>query len=121
MFCGTLLYVCSSFAMFLMGKSELVALLSLSSCCLIIVVWLFLAVQWICLRFVIVVFSGHTHLLFLSIQLSAKSCKNVVEQKSQCITYILTRPGCSEMQNEFLSNTANQPTPYTTTIQQEDN
>ena len=44
MFCCTLLYVHSSFAIILMGKRELVALLSLSSCCLMIVVWLFLAV-----------------------------------------------------------------------------
>ena len=48
-----------------MGKRELVALLSLSYWCLVIVAWLFLAVPWICLRFVIVVFSDHTHLLFL--------------------------------------------------------
>ena len=31
-----------------------------------IVVWLFLAVSWGCLQFVIVVFPDHTHLLFLS-------------------------------------------------------
>ena len=48
-----------------MGKRELVALLSLSSWCLAIVVWLFLAVPWVCLQFVIVVFPDHTHLLFL--------------------------------------------------------
>ena len=30
------------------------------------VVWLFLAVPWVYLRFVIVVFSDHTHLLFLT-------------------------------------------------------
>ena len=65
MFCCTLLYVPSSFAIILMGKRELVALLSLSSWCLVIVVWLFLAVQWVCLQFVIVVFPDHTHLLFL--------------------------------------------------------
>ena len=52
-----------SFAINLMGKRELVALLSLSSWCLVMVVWLFLAVPWICLRFVIVVFSDHTHYL----------------------------------------------------------
>ena len=40
-----------------MGKRELVALLSLSSWCLVMVVWLFLAVSCVCLRFVIVVFS----------------------------------------------------------------
>ena len=47
------------------GKTGLVALLSLSSWCLVIVVWLFLAVPWVCLQFVIVVFPDHTHLLFL--------------------------------------------------------
>ena len=55
------LYVPSSFAIILMGKRELVALLSLSSWCLVIVVWLFLAVPWVCLQFVIVVFPDHTH------------------------------------------------------------
>ena len=64
-FCCTLLYVHSSFPIILMEKRELVALLSLSSLCLVIVVWLFLAVPWGCLQFVIVVFPGHTHLLFL--------------------------------------------------------
>ena len=59
----TLLYVPSSFAIILMGKRELVALLGLSSCCLVVVVWLFLAVPWVCLQFVIVVFPDHTHLL----------------------------------------------------------
>ena len=48
-----------------MGKIELVALLNLSSWCLVMVEWLFLAVPWGCLRFVIVVFPDHTHLLFL--------------------------------------------------------
>ena len=48
-----------------MGKREPVALLSLSSWCLVMVVGLFLAVPWVCLRFVIVVVSDYTHLLFL--------------------------------------------------------
>ena len=48
-----------------MGKRELVAWLSLSSRCLVIVVWLFLAVPWVCLQFIIVVFPDHTRLLFL--------------------------------------------------------
>ena len=61
----TLLYVHSSFAIILIGKRKLVALLSLSSWCLVIVVRLFLAVTWVCLRYVIVVFPEHTHLLFL--------------------------------------------------------
>ena len=45
---------------FLMGKRELVALLSLSSWCLVMVERLFIAVPWSCLLFVIVVFSDHT-------------------------------------------------------------
>ena len=65
MFCCTLLYVHSSIAIILMEKRELVALLNLSSWCLVMVEWLFLAVPRGCLRFVIVVFPDHTHLLFL--------------------------------------------------------
>ena len=60
-----LLYVHFSFAIILMGKREPVALLSLSSLCLMGVVWLFLLVPWVCLQFVIVVFPDHTHLIFL--------------------------------------------------------
>ena len=59
-----LLYVHSSIAIILMGKRGLVALLNLSSWCLTMVEWLFLAVPWGCLQFVIVVFPDHTHLLF---------------------------------------------------------
>ena len=36
----------------------------LSSWCMVIVVWLFLAVPWVCLQFEIAVFSDHIHLLF---------------------------------------------------------
>ena len=64
MFCSKLLYVHTSIAIILMGKKELVALLDLSSFCLVMVEWLFLAVPWGCLRFVIVVFPDHTHLQF---------------------------------------------------------
>ena len=66
MFCCKLLCVHSSFPIILVGKRELVALLSLSSWCLVIVVCLFFAVPWICLQLVIVVFPNHTHLLFLT-------------------------------------------------------
>ena len=48
-----------------MGKRELIALLNLSSWCLLMVERLFLAVPRGCLQFVIVVFPDHTHLLFL--------------------------------------------------------
>ena len=66
MFCCILLYVRSSVAIILMGKRELVALLNLSSWCLVMVEQLFLAVPWGFLRFVIVVFPDHTHLLILT-------------------------------------------------------
>ena len=64
MFCCTLLYVHFSIAIILMGKRELIALLNLSSWCLVMVERLFLAVPRGCLQFVIVVFPDHTHLLF---------------------------------------------------------
>ena len=65
MFCCALLCVRSSIAIILMGKRELIALLNLSSWCLVMVELLFLAVPRGCLQFVIVVFPVHTHLLFL--------------------------------------------------------
>ena len=65
MFCCMFLYVHSSIAIILMGKRELIALLNLSSWCLVVVGRLFLAVSRGCLQFVIVVFPDHTHLLFL--------------------------------------------------------
>ena len=65
--CFVVRYFMSSFAIILMGKRELVALLGLSSWCLMVVVWLFLAVPWVCLQFVIVVFPDHTHLLFFTV------------------------------------------------------
>ena len=71
MFCCMLLYVHSSIAIILMGKRELVALLNLSSWCLVMVEPLFLTVPWGCLRFVIVVFPDHTHLLFLVVNLNS--------------------------------------------------
>ena len=64
MFCCTLLYVHFSIAIILMGKRELIALLNLSSWCLVMVERLFLTVPRGCLQFVIVVFPDHTHLLF---------------------------------------------------------
>ena len=70
MFCCTLLYVHSSIAIILMEKRELVSLLNLSSWCLVIVERLFLTVPWGCLRFVIVVFPDHTHLLFLNLSIT---------------------------------------------------
>ena len=75
-FCCALLCVHSSIAIILMGRRELVALLNLSSWCLVMVEWLFLAIPWGCLRFVNVVFPDHTHLLFLQQNLSGNPDKS---------------------------------------------
>ena len=88
MFCCTLLYVHSSIAIILLGKRELVALLNLSSWCLVMVERLFLVVPWGCPGFSIVVFPDHTHLLSLSRTISAK---NLVDRVSQSLIDIRER------------------------------
>ena len=55
----------TSFAIILVGKRELGALLCLSCWCLLIFEWRFPAVARVCLQFVNVVFLDHSHLLFL--------------------------------------------------------
>ena len=55
-----LLYITLCSLLFGREERELVVLLSLSSWCFMIVLWLFLAVPWVCLHFVIVGFPGHT-------------------------------------------------------------
>ena len=74
-----------------MGKRELVAVYNLSSWYLVMVEWLFLAVPWGCLRFVIVVFPDHTYLIFL------KRCNPTCasSQTAQCI--------CSSLSGEYNS------------------
>ena len=64
MFYCTLLYVHSCIAIILIGKRGLIALLNLSSWCLVMIERLFLAVPRGCLQFVIVVFPDYTHSLF---------------------------------------------------------
>ena len=81
MICCMLLYVHASIAIILMGKRELIALLNLSSWCLVMVERLYFAVPRDCLQFVIVVFPDHTHLLFW-ISLTKMS---LLVQKSQNI------------------------------------
>ena len=58
-------FIPDRFEIILMGKRELVALLCLSSWCLVIVVWLFLTIPRVCLQFVIVVLPDHTHYFLL--------------------------------------------------------
>ena len=69
LFWCALLCVLSSFAIILKKKRELVALLLLSYRCLVTVnvLWLFLAVPWVGLQCVIVVFPDRTHLFFHSV------------------------------------------------------
>ena len=66
LFCYALLCVHSSFAIILKRKRKLVAMLLLSYNCIVTikVLWLFLAVQWIGLQCVNVVFPGHFYILF---------------------------------------------------------
>ena len=89
----------SSIAIILMWKRELVALLDLSSWCLVMVERLFLAVPRGCLRFVIVVFPDHTHLQFLRLWQSISKFKNsfnnndkndIVHNTSKCLVLVLS-------------------------------
>ena len=83
MFCCTLLYVHFSTAIILMGKRELIALLNLSSWCLVMVERLFLTVPRGCLQFVIVEFPDHTHLLFFLTIISITmmgACQEFIKQ-----------------------------------------
>ena len=66
LFCSALLCVLSRFTIVLKRKRYLVALLLLSYGCLVTVnvLWLFLAVPWVGLRCVIVVFPDHTNCFF---------------------------------------------------------
>ena len=84
MFCCTLLCVRSSIAIILIGKRELVALLNLSSWCLVMVERLFLAVPLGCLRFVIVVFPDHTHLLFYMFMCVLGGMLEMCAARSEC-------------------------------------
>ena len=93
MFCCMLLYVHSSIAIILMGKRVLVALLNLSSWCLVMVERLFLAVPRGCLRFEIVGFPDHTHLLFfIMINRIIHSCSCFIE-----FIKLLTKPHISSL------------------------
>ena len=88
MFCCTLLYVHSSIAIILMGKRELVALLNLSSWCLVMVERLFLTVPRGCLQFVIVVFPDDTHLLFFMLSLSDNNQTDIIEAFNSTSRYL---------------------------------
>ena len=91
MFCRTLLYVHSSIAIILMGKRDLIALLNLSSWCLVMVERLFLALPRGCMQFVIVVFPDHTHLLFLNEEIKKQDSMNfnTLGRWQSCVLWFL--------------------------------
>ena len=74
---------------------ELIALLNLSSWCLVTVERLFLAVPRGCLQFVIVVFPDHTHLLFLGNMFHSymQSIKVKICYFVQNVTYVTLMSG----------------------------
>ena len=63
LFCFAVLCVLSSFTIISLGKRELVALLLLSSLCLVtdFVLCLFLMLLWVGLQFLTLAVPGHTH------------------------------------------------------------
>ena len=67
---------------------ERVALLSLSSWCLVIGVWLFLAVPLGFLQFVIVAFLDHTRLLFFMLSLSDNNQTDIIEAFNSFSRYL---------------------------------
>ena len=70
------------------GKRKLVALLKLSSWCLVMVEPLFLAVARGCLRFVIVVFPDHTHYFWFDMKVT---CHRINEKASDDHFYLVFR------------------------------
>ena len=89
LFCNALLCVHFSFAIILKRKRKLVALLLLSCRCIVTinVQWLFLAVQWVGLQCVIVVFPDHTHFFIVSNQIEESISIQRVNYTSLCLSF----------------------------------
>ena len=81
----------------------IVALLNLSSWCLVIsmVERLFLAVPQGCLQFVIVVFPDHTHLLFLTLFVLIKFTRNNVHYTKNMSFFLFANPLWSSVVARF--------------------
>ena len=88
-------YAHSSFAIIFTRKRELIALLLLSFGCLatVNVLWLFLAVPWVSLQYVIVIFPNITHFFKLVKQCNTKTifkyAKGIIHTKPRNYIYIL--------------------------------
>ena len=67
-----------------LGKRELVALLCLSSWCLVIVVWLFLSMSRVCLQFVMLVFSWSYSLTIFVKNLHIIMCPHKCQHNCSC-------------------------------------
>ena len=85
-----MLCIHSSFAVISMGKRELVALLCLSSWCLVIVVWLFFTMPRGCLPFVIVV--SYSLFLLLRVEYLCVEYKRAFNIKVQLHSICLVYP-----------------------------
>ena len=85
----------------------LVALLSLSSWCLVNVVWLFLAVSRVCLQFVIVIFPYHSHILFLAFLYTYNTIQYNTIQLFYCFISFHMRHSQNTYINMFNINTKN--------------
>ena len=86
-----------------MGKRELVALLNLSSWCLVKVERLFLAVPRGCLQFVIVVFPDHTHYFCFSKSKIRYSSLCLHTTKHPCIYNVKTASILMQTDMPFIS------------------
>ena len=84
--CYALLCVHSSFAIILKRKRKLVALLLLSCRCIVTinVLWPFIAVPWVGLRCLIIIFPDHTHLLF---KMASDAASGMIKVVFQVINY----------------------------------
>ena len=87
LFCCALVCVNSSFSIILKRKRKLVALLLLSYRCIVTIndLLLFLAVPWVGLKYVLVVFPDHTHFLLdsrLVDRIHASCCWFVTQRRS---------------------------------------
>ena len=87
-----------------MGKRELVALLNLSSWCLVIVESLFLAVPRGCLRFVIVVYPNHTHYFWYLLHKSVLNTQKASEYEAEMLQSQITQAILWHLQDETLNN-----------------
>ena len=82
LFCYALLCAHSGFAIILKMMRKLIALLLLACGCVVAISVLWLAVAWVGLQYVIVIFPDHTHLLLDAIIDSKLAVKGIMFRES---------------------------------------